>query len=115
MQCLPPLINKTFQLENNLLLRGRDAAGVWPQKKRLRQQQGAGALSTNSGAAGGARPGVNVGGGEQDSISLQTYTLAELPEEEALTRLLIAGRHSLRVTQRSRQGHQRPVSLAPRC
>ena len=104
MQCLPPLINKTFQLENNLLLRGRDAAGVWPQKKRLRQQQGAGALSCNSGAAGGARPGVNVGGGQQDSISLQTYTLAELPEEEALTRLLIAGRHSLRVTAKAAAG-----------
>ena len=107
MQCLPPLINKTFQLENNLLLRGRDAAGVWPQKKRLRQQQGAGVQrdACNSGACGGARPGVNdMGGGEPDSVSLQTYTLAELPQEEAPTRLLIAGRHSLRVTAKAAAG-----------
>ena len=88
---MPALVNKTFQLENNLLLRGNDAAGVWPEEndfssarlgrdstrcneEQVEQETGVGGQGRQAGQAGQARRR------EAHAKALQVAVARELPD-----------------------------------
>jgi hypothetical protein len=89
---MPALVNKTFQLENNLLLRGKDAAGVWPEEndyssarlgrdstrcneeEQVEQETGVGGQGRQAGQAGQARRR------EAHATALRVAVARELPE-----------------------------------
>ena len=82
---LPALVNKTFQLENNLLLRGKAAAGVWP-KERFSDRLKAMERLEREGAAA-----PRVAGGDQ---ARGVVTVEEDAEEAAFEkRVREGGRH----------------------
>ena len=106
MRQLPALVNKTFQLENNLLLRGKAAAGVWPKERFSERME----MEDVGGAQAAARQVIRLlGGGSDEPVARATGAVSiEDDQEEAAfqkrmraggrhQRLLVAGRYSLRV------------------
>jgi predicted transcriptional regulator len=102
---LPALVNKTFQLENNLLLRGKAAAGVWPKERFSDRLEAMERLESVGAAA------LRVGGGDQAG---GVVTVEEDAEEAAFERRVRRGGRHQRVLVAGEGSREKGVQVACR-